>query len=393
MYYCLCSNCHYDTGIIPSRKKQPNVISANHTDRGRSKYMEKSRWLLSLLLLTFLLACSAYADSWALPEKRTVCSKNNKYCLKVIPKKLESQLSYFGDKVDGKENAGTDKKAKKNYCRGIFYSRNASGRLKKLWETKLVNEVSPVRVLVSDQGDYVVTFDNWHSVGYGDDTVAIYTTSNGSLIRKFGLSDFLTDSDIYELPASVSSIHWGGTHWIDKDKNQLVLEVTKGKRTFEKDAEFFQIRAELNTGKILDEKRDRLPSLKFVIQPIDEDVAGVASSLASKDTECFGGKESEKISAADLLKKAIKQERPNYPPAAKAVRATGKVVVEILVASDGTVECVRAVSGHPFLRASVVAAVKKWKFEIAQRSYSGFIVFEGTSALVSPDGTIIKESR
>lgn len=355
--------------------------------------MKNSRGLLTLLLSTLLLACSVYADSWALPEERTVCSKNNKYCLKVIPKKLESQLSYFEDKVDGKENAGADKNGKKNYCRGIFYSRNSNGKLKKLWETKLVNEVSPVSVLVSDHGDYVVTFDNWHSVGYGDDAVAIYTTSDGSLIRKFGLSDFLTDSDINELPASVSSIHWGGTHWIDKDKNQLVLEVTKGKRAFEKDAEFFQIHAELNTGKILDEKRDRLPSLQFVIQPIEEDVAGVAGPLASKGAECFGGKESEKISFVDLLKKTITQERPNYPPAAKAVRAIGKVVVEILVAADGTVECARAVSGHPLLRASVVAAIKKWKFEKDQKSYSGFIVFEATSALVAPDGTIIKEYR
>ena len=32
----------------------------------------------------------------------------------------------------------------------------------------LVNEVSPVTALVSDSGN-TITFDNWHSVGYGDD--------------------------------------------------------------------------------------------------------------------------------------------------------------------------------------------------------------------------------
>ena len=355
--------------------------------------MKNSSGLIALLPLILLIAYSANADSWALPEERTVCSKNNKYCFKVIPKKLESQLSYFKDKVDGKENAGTDKKAQKNYCRGIFYSRNASGSLKKLWETKLVNEVSPVSVLVAEQGDFVVTFDNWHSVGYGDDAVAIYTTTDGSLIRKFGLSDFLTDSDIDELPASTSSIHWGGTHWIDKDKIQLVLEVTKGKRKFEKDAEFFEIRAELNTGRILDEKRDRLPSLQFIIQPIADEAIVANGPAATNDATCFESKESERISSVDLLKKAITQERPNYPPAAKAVRASGKVIVEILVATDGTVECARAISGHPLLRASVVVTLKKWNFEKNQSRYSGFIVFEGTSALVAPDGTIIKETH
>lgn len=355
--------------------------------------MKNSRGLIAVLLLTLLSAYSANADSWALPEVRTVCSKNNRYCLKVIPKRLESQLSYFNDKVDGKENAGADKEAKNNYCRGIFYSRSAGGGLKKLWEIKLVNEVSPVSVLVSDQGDYVVTFDNWHGVGYGDDVVAIYEASGGSLVRKFGLSDFLTDSDINNLPASVSSIWWGGEHFIDKDKRQLVLRVSKGKGADEKEAEFFQIRADLTTGKILDEKRDRLPSLQFVIQPLEENLKEVVGSITTQDVECFGGKESDRISSVELLKNAITQERPNYPPAAKAVRAIGKVVVEILVATDGTVECVRAVSGHPLLRASVVATVKKWKLEKARRNYSGFVVFEGTSALVAPDGTVIKEYR
>ncbi len=348
---------------------------------------------LTLLVFVFFFADAAKADSWSLPKEETVCSKNNKYCLKVIPKKLESQLSYFEDKVNGNENAGADKKSKKNYCRGIFYSRNAGGGLRKLWETKLVNEVSPVTILVSDQGDYVVTFDNWHGVGYGDDVVAIYDASAGTLINKFGLSAFLTNSDIDNLPASVSSIWWGGEHSIDIEKRQLVLQVSMGKRKFEKDADFFEVRAELSTGRILDEVRDRLPTLRFSILPLDAETTRPESIPPSKDDACFLDKENETVSATDLLKKSITRELPTYPPAARAVRAYGKVAIEVMVGTEGTPLCSRAISGHPLLRAAVAEAVKKWKFETSQQRYSGIIVFEGSSALVSPDGSIIKEYK
>jgi len=350
--------------------------------------MNKFKNLITLILLTFIFAFTAKADSWSLPQEKTICSENNKFCFKVIPKKLGSQLDYFKDKVDGKENAGADKKAKENYCKGIFYVRDEKGNLREQWKTKLVNEVSPVNVLVSNQGDYVVTFDNWHGVGYGDDVVVIYDASKGSLIRSFGLSEFLTDSDIESLPTSTSSIWWGGNHWIDKEKGQLVLQVTKGKKSFENNADYFEIGVELSTGKILDEKRDRLPSLQFLIEPIEANQEQDVSQ-PSKD-DCVVGIEVRRIVSSEFLAKAISKEKPVYGAAAKAVRATGKLVAEILVAENGDVNCARIISGHPLLRNSILEAVKKWKFEKSEGKYIGRIAFDAKSVLVSPEGKIIE---
>ena len=354
--------------------------------------MKQPKSFLLFFLLASLFAISAKADSWALPKEETVCSKNNKYCFKVIPKKLESQLSYFQDKVDGKENAGANKKIKENYSKGIYYVRDETGILRERWRTKLVNEVAPVDVLVSDRGDYVVTFDNWHSVGYGDNVVVIYEASKGALIKKLGLSDFLTDSDIENLPRSISSIWWGENHSIDKEKKQLLLEVTKGKRSFAENADYFTVRIELSTGKVLDEKRDRLPSLQFLIQPVEESPSENTTNISegAREAACFEAKDFKKVSSAELLKKAVVQERPSYPAAAKAVRATGNVVVEILVSESGDVECARLVSGHPLLRRAVTEAVKKWKFEKGGAKSGGFIAFEGKVILISPDGKIIE---
>lgn len=342
-------------------------------------------------IILFVFPTVTRADTWALPKKRTVCSVNNKYCLKVIPKKLTSQLDYFGDKVDEKENAGADKKVRNNKSRGIFYARDANGILQKRWEINLLNEVAPVDVLVSDQGDYVITFDNWHNVGYGDDVVAIYSASNGRLIKNFGLSEFLTEPDISSLPSSVSSIWWGDEHFIDRANRQLVLQVTKGKRTFGKDVEYFQIRVDLTNGKVLDEKRDRFPSLQFNIAQIGDLNDVDENMFEGTASTCLNSEDADRITNNELTERIKSKVLPEYPPAAKAVRAQGTVIVAIRVNKDGTVVCSEAISGHPLLKATLVHAAKKWTFVEAEMPYSSYLVFKGSWFLVNPDGTIVEE--
>ena len=58
------------------------------------------------------------------------------------------------------------------------------------------------------------------------------------------------------------------------------------------------------------------------------------------------------VSGAVLNGKATFLARPTYPAAAKAVLASGTVVIQVLVDVDGTVYLAYPVSGHPLLRAS-----------------------------------------
>jgi TonB family protein len=60
---------------------------------------------------------------------------------------------------------------------------------------------------------------------------------------------------------------------------------------------------------------------------------------------------------------------PNYPPLAKAARITGPVVVEVTVDEGGQVIYARALSGHPLLKDSAVAAARGWKF--APKQFAG----------------------
>jgi TonB family protein len=71
---------------------------------------------------------------------------------------------------------------------------------------------------------------------------------------------------------------------------------------------------------------------------------------------------SKTISGGVLNGKAVSLPKPAYPQAARAVRASGAVNVQVTVDERGEVVSASAVSGHPLLRASAVQAARQAKF-------------------------------
>jgi TonB family protein len=61
----------------------------------------------------------------------------------------------------------------------------------------------------------------------------------------------------------------------------------------------------------------------------------------------------------NLLNKAV----PVYPPAAKKARIQGKVVLEAVIGTDGTVESLRVISGPQELQQSALDAVRQWTYK------------------------------
>ena len=237
--------------------------------------------LLPLVLLVATLP--ALADSWSLPERETFDSADGQWRLVVIPKRLERQLAYFEGKVD---------KAPDNRARAeLFRKQRGTWRLAQRWT--LVNEVAPVSALVANDGT-VVTFDNWHAVGHGDDVVVIYRP-DGSLVRKLALTDFLDDEDIFQLSRSVSSIWWSGRHRIDEENRAVVLAV-EAQRTEE-------LPVSLETGTLLVAKRVLFPRPRVTWEGGDRP-AGT----------CDGG---HTLTSAELTAQGVKSEAPEYPIVAR----------------------------------------------------------------------------
>ena len=59
----------------------------------------------------------------------------------------------------------------------------------------------------------------------------------------------------------------------------------------------------------------------------------------------------------------IHQIKPVYPPLAVQARIQGTVLLQAVVAKDGTVQELRVVSGHPLLVKAALDAVKLWRYK------------------------------
>jgi len=66
-----------------------------------------------------------------------------------------------------------------------------------------------------------------------------------------------------------------------------------------------------------------------------------------------------RVQAAKLISGPL----PVYPPLAKQARISGAVRLQAIIARDGTIMDLRAVSGHPLLIPAALAAVKQWVFQ------------------------------
>lgn len=66
-------------------------------------------------------------------------------------------------------------------------------------------------------------------------------------------------------------------------------------------------------------------------------------------------------SAADTL--LLTRTEPHYPAKARAAHRSGNVVLEVLVAEDGSVSRIRTLSGDPVLAAAAKEAVRNWRYQ------------------------------
>jgi TonB family protein len=69
-----------------------------------------------------------------------------------------------------------------------------------------------------------------------------------------------------------------------------------------------------------------------------------------------------KISAGVVPGAVIFKVNPQYPVGARSARAQGAVVMQAVIGTDGTVQQLRAISGHPLLVSAAMEAVKKWRY-------------------------------
>lgn len=192
--------------------------------------------IAALCLAGFALVRSdeACADSWLMPERETILSANGQYRFTVEPADIGSQLDYFSQEVEA-ERTGTP--VARSAPLGLLERRTEGGKWEPVWAAALANRVAPVTVLVADDGRHVVTLDNWHGIGHGEDVIVIYG-QDGKLIRSMALTDLVPADYVEALPHSVSSVSWRKDVAISSGNDRLTIEVLiPGQDRLEQDPE------------------------------------------------------------------------------------------------------------------------------------------------------------
>ncbi len=127
----------------------------------------------------------------------------------------------------------------------------------------------------------------------------------------------------------------------------------------------------------LHEKRIEEISVDFTDLPTIPPFPDTSFSSSSKNSV------PKTISGGILNEKAVQLVQPNYPAAAKAVKASGQVMVRVTIDEKGNVVSAEATSGHPLLKAAAVQAARSSKFTVTKLGsqpvkVTGFIVYKFT---------------
>lgn len=87
--------------------------------------------------------------------------------------------------------------------------------------------------------------------------------------------------------------------------------------------------------------------------------------------------QTEEIEEEALNGLATKLPSPEYPPAARAVGASGKVRIKVTLDDKGNVVSATALSGHPLLREVAVTAAKEAKFDPKNKAFKseGILIY------------------
>ncbi|VAW27331.1 hypothetical protein MNBD_BACTEROID06-578 [hydrothermal vent metagenome] len=186
--------------------------------------------IIIIFIILFTSISISKADSWKKPKVTRHFSENGEFMLKVVPRYIPKKYYKW---VKAKPNRKKRFKIQDTtiiHCHAILYKVNGARDTVEIWNKKLINTVAPVSVLVSDDGQRVVTFDNWRSLGYGLDVFVVYNEL-GELVKRYPLDEF-TVFPLNEYIFSVSSIWWRcGTQILnDKQKIKLCMQTEDGRK-------------------------------------------------------------------------------------------------------------------------------------------------------------------
>jgi TonB family protein len=147
--------------------------------------------------------------------------------------------------------------------------------------------------------------------------------------------------------------HRGALYFKLDDLENALKDYAEAIRLEPENENNYPMRAEIyrKLGKTAEAEADELKAKELEEKDIAPDVSSTPKNSDSKS-----------ITGGILNGKATNLVQPTYPAAARAVRASGDVRVQVTLDAKGTVISASALSGHPLLRAAAVQAARESTF-------------------------------
>jgi len=143
---------------------------------------------VAFLLLCTLASCSR-ADTWPPPTLNIVASPDGTALLRITPNFREGENS-------------------KALATVLRYDA-PSGDYRKVAEFPLRNNSSPHEAVITNDGRFVVTFDDWAAMGRTENVVVVYR-GDGAFVKAWALQDIFTAEERKLFASSTTSTSWRG---------------------------------------------------------------------------------------------------------------------------------------------------------------------------------------
>ena len=175
-----------------------------------------------IAFLTIISINASKADSWNPPKVEVYYSADSTYYVRVLPMHVPEKYGDWRQAKANKKRKFSPQDTAITPCHAIMYKHTVKGD-SLVWQENLINRIAPVAVLVANDGKYLVTFDNWGSLGYGVDVFVVYD-QKGMLLKRHNLED-VSPFPINTYFRSISSIWWKcGAKFLDSKTIEIYFQ-------------------------------------------------------------------------------------------------------------------------------------------------------------------------
>jgi hypothetical protein len=161
----------------------------------------------NFLMLIFLILCGTHvnADTWVSPKTKEYFSADSSYFIRIVPTKIPDKYYEWLNARPKKKKKYSEVDTTIIYCHALFYNKN-EGSDSLIWSRKLINRIAPETAIISNDGTWVVTFDNWGALGLGDNVLVCYNATGDFQFRTN--LEFISPFPLNDFERSVSSLWW-----------------------------------------------------------------------------------------------------------------------------------------------------------------------------------------